>query len=64
GAGALLVDIRLFDVYRSSDMVDERGLAYRIRIQAADRTLAEEDVARVREACIAAASKLSVTLRT
>ena len=64
GAGALLVDIRLFDVYRSSDMVDERGLAYRIRIQAADRTLAEEDVARVREACIAAASKLGVTLRT
>lgn len=64
GAGALLVDIGLFDVYRSSDMMDERGLAYRIRIQAPDRTLAEEDVARIREACIAAASKLGVTLRT
>lgn len=64
GAGSLLVDIRLFDVYRSSDMADERGLAYRIRIQAPDRTLAEEDVARVREACIAAVSKLGVTLRT
>lgn len=63
GAGSLLVDVRLFDVYRSADMVDERGLAYRIRIQAPDRTLSEEDVARVREACIAAASKLGVSLR-
>lgn len=64
GAGSLLVDIRLFDVYRPSEMVDERGLAYRIRIQAPDRTLTEDDVARAREACIAAATKLGVSLRT
>ena len=39
-AGALLVDVALFDVYRGAGLpADSRSLAYRLRLQAADRTL-------------------------
>jgi phenylalanyl-tRNA synthetase beta chain len=63
-AGKLLVDLELFDVYRGKG-VDEgaRSLAYRLRLQAGDRTLTDADVAAVREKCIAAATKLGATLR-
>jgi phenylalanyl-tRNA synthetase beta chain len=64
GAGKLLVDIELFDVYRGSGVADgARSLAYRLRLQAPDRTLTDADVAAVRDKCIAAASKLGATLR-
>ena len=54
-AGALLVDLRLFDVYRSDRLGgDRRSLAYRVRLQAPDRTLTDADVAEVRERCIEA----------
>jgi phenylalanyl-tRNA synthetase beta chain len=64
GAGKLLVDIELFDVYRGTGVADgARSLAYRLRLQALDRTLTDADVAAVRDKCIAAASKLGATLR-
>ncbi|MCX6532624.1 MAG: phenylalanine--tRNA ligase subunit beta [Actinobacteria bacterium] len=62
-AGALLVDLTLFDVYRSKDASDSRSLAFRLRLQAHDRTLTDADVATVREKCIAGAAKLGAQLR-
>ena len=62
-AGALLVDLALFDVYRSKDAGDSRSLAFRLRLQAHDRTLTDADVATVREKCIAGANKLGAALR-
>ena len=49
GAGALLVDLELFDVYRGAGVGDgRRSLAYRLRLQAPDRNLTDADVADVR----------------
>ncbi|MDA2966193.1 MAG: phenylalanine--tRNA ligase subunit beta [Actinomycetota bacterium] len=62
-AGALLVDLALFDVYRSKDAGDSRSLAFRLRLQAHDRTLTDADVAAVRDKCIAGANKLGAQLR-
>ncbi len=64
-AGNLLVDLALFDVYRGAGVPDgSRSLAYRLRLQAADRTLTEADVAQVREKSVAAAGKLKASLRS
>jgi phenylalanyl-tRNA synthetase beta chain len=64
GAGNLLVDLDLFDVYRG-DRVPEgtRSLAYRVRLQAGDRNLTDADVADVRRAVEAATTKLGAQLR-
>ena len=62
-AGPLLISIDLFDVYRSTADAESRSLAYRLRLQAADRTLTDSDVGGVRDKCIAAASKLGAQLR-
>jgi phenylalanyl-tRNA synthetase beta chain len=52
-AGPLLADLRLFDVYRGVGLPDgHRSLAYRLRLQATDRTLADQDIAAVRQAVI------------
>ena len=64
-AGALLVDLDLFDVYRGEALGDgRRSLAYRLRLQAPDRTLTDADIA---EPCAAApwppATKLGAELR-
>ena len=40
-----------------------RSLAYRLRLQAPDRTLTDADVASVRERSIAAAAAVGATLR-
>ncbi|MDQ3757867.1 MAG: phenylalanine--tRNA ligase subunit beta, partial [Actinomycetota bacterium] len=54
-AGELLVDLRLFDVYRGAGVPDgSRSLAYRLRFQSLERTLTDADVAEVRTRCIAA----------
>ena len=54
-ASPLLVDVRLFDVYRGERVPDRtRGLAYRLRFNADDRTLTDAEVGDVRAACIAA----------
>ena len=64
GAGALLVDLDLFDVYRGAALGDgRRSLAYRLRLQAPDRTLTDGDVADVRAKVTAAAAKLGAELR-
>jgi phenylalanyl-tRNA synthetase beta chain len=62
--GDLLVDLRLFDVYRGPGVAEgHRSLAYRLRLQAPDRTLTDADVARVRAACIDAAGAVGASLR-
>ena len=57
GAAPLLVDLHLFDVYRGVGD-GRRSLAFRLRLQAADRSLTDADIAEVREKVIAATSKL------
>ncbi len=64
GAGALLVDLELFDVFRSEGVGDgRRSLAYRLRLQAPDRNLTDADVAEVRRGAVAAGAKLGADLR-
>ncbi|MFM7045210.1 MAG: phenylalanine--tRNA ligase subunit beta [Ilumatobacteraceae bacterium] len=64
GAGSALVDIALFDVYRGKGVDDgARSLAYRLRLQLADRTLTDGDIAEVRAKVVAAVGKLGATLR-
>jgi phenylalanyl-tRNA synthetase beta chain len=63
-AGPLLVDLDLFDVYRGAGVgEDRRSLAFRLRLQAADRNLTDRDVADVRRNVTAAAAKLGAELR-
>lgn len=62
--GNLLVDVALFDIYRGKGVSDDaRSLAYRLRLQALDRTLTDVEVSDVRAKCIVAAEKLGATLR-
>lgn len=64
GAGSALVDLALFDVYRGAGVPDgSRSLAYRMRLQLADRTLADTDIAQIRTKVIGAVEKLGATLR-
>jgi len=64
GAGDLLVGLELFDVYRGPGVTDgSRSLAYRLRLQATDRTLTDADTAAVVAQVRAAAEKLGATLR-
>jgi len=54
-AGGLLVGLGLFDVYRGEHLgPGRRSLAWRLRLQALDRTLTDADVAAVRDAVVAA----------
>jgi phenylalanyl-tRNA synthetase beta chain len=63
-AGPLLVHAELFDVYRGTGVPEgSRSLAYRLRLQAPDRTLTDADVAEVRRKCIDAVTKAGATLR-
>lgn len=64
GGGALLVDLALFDVFRGPGVADgARSLAFRLRLQAADRTLTDVDIAAVRDRVVAGVQKLGATLR-
>lgn len=64
GAGELLVGLELFDVYRGRGVADgARSLAFRLRLQAPDRTLSDADVASVLASVTAAASKFGAQLR-
>jgi len=52
-AGPLLVDVRLFDVYRGVGLPEgHRSLAFTLRLQASDRTLTDRDIAEVRSRVI------------
>jgi len=63
-AGALLVDVALFDVYRGAGLpADSRSLAYRLRLQAQDRTLSDTELTDVRHKVVAGVAKLGATLR-
>ncbi|CAB4322278.1 MAG: phenylalanine--tRNA ligase subunit beta [Actinobacteria bacterium] len=63
-AGALLISIELFDVFRGGAVpIGTRSLAYRLRLQAADRTLTDDDVATVMNSAVDAAARLGATLR-
>jgi phenylalanyl-tRNA synthetase beta chain len=63
-AGALLVDVALFDVYRGTGLpADSRSLAYRLRLQALDRTLGDTELTDLRNKIVAGVAKLGATLR-
>jgi len=65
GGGKQLINIELFDTYRGNGVADgSRSLAFRLRFQATDRTMVDDEVGELRAACIAAAQKQKgVTLR-
>ncbi len=57
GAGDLLEEITLFDVYRGDPVpAGHKSLAFALRLRAPDRTLTDDEVAAVRDAAVAAAS--------
>ncbi len=57
-AGDVLVDLSLVDVYRGVGIDDgARSLAFRLRLQATDRTLTDEDLTSTRDAVVAAVAK-------
>ncbi len=64
-AGHELVEsVRVFDEFTGSGLGEDRkAIAMRIRLRGTDRTLQAEDIARVREAMIEAASGVGATLR-
>jgi phenylalanyl-tRNA synthetase beta chain len=63
-ARELLAELELFDVYRGTGIdAGRRSLAFRLRLQAPDRTLKDTEVAKVRERAIAAAAVLGAELR-
>ncbi|MDG4809270.1 phenylalanine--tRNA ligase subunit beta [Micromonospora sp. WMMD1120] len=65
GAGELLEDVRLFDVYAGAQLGEgRRSLAYKLTFRAPDRTLTVEEAVAARDAAVAvAAERLGATLR-
>jgi phenylalanyl-tRNA synthetase beta chain len=65
GAGELLEDITLFDVYTGEQVgAGKRSLAYKLRFRAADRTLTVDEATKARDAAVAAAGeRFGATLR-
>lgn len=65
GAGELLEDLRLFDVYVGPQIPEgHRSLAFALRLRAPDRTLSAAEIAAVREAAVAeAAHRYGAVLR-
>ncbi|BCX05259.1 MAG: phenylalanine--tRNA ligase beta subunit [Candidatus Roseilinea sp.] len=63
--GALLRDVRLFDVYRSEQIgAGKKSLAYSLTYQAEDRTLTDKDVEKLRAKIIRAVEgQLGATVR-
>ncbi|HEY7961651.1 MAG TPA: phenylalanine--tRNA ligase subunit beta [Solirubrobacteraceae bacterium] len=62
--GPLLTDVRVFDVYTGAQVGEgRRSLALALAFRAADRTLAEGDVAPLRERILAAVGELGGELR-
>ncbi|GAA2222792.1 phenylalanine--tRNA ligase subunit beta [Promicromonospora sukumoe] len=65
GAGDLLEDVALFDVFTGSQVGEgKKSLAYSLRLRAADRTLSAKEVRAVRDAVVESASaKVGAVLR-
>jgi phenylalanyl-tRNA synthetase beta chain len=60
GAGDLLEDVRLFDVYTGPQIGEgKKSLAYALRFRAPDRTLTDAEAAAARDAAVARAAKLT-----
>ena len=65
GAGELLEDLWLFDVFEGAQLgPGRRSLAYRVRVAALDHTLTEDELAALRQRCIDAIQAAGGTLRT
>ena len=64
--GKLLTDVRLFDVYRGGQVpAGKKSLAYALTFQAPDRTLTDEDTAKLRGKIVARLEReLGATLRS
>jgi phenylalanyl-tRNA synthetase beta chain len=65
GAGELLEDLRLFDVFTGEQLGEgKKSLAFSLRLRAQDRTLTAQDAVAVREAAVAsAAARVGAELR-
>ena len=65
GAGPLLEELRLFDVYTGAQVGQgAKSLAFALRLRAPDRTLTAEETSAVRDAAVAeAARRCGATLR-
>jgi len=65
GAGELLEDIRLFDVYTGAQVGDgHRSLAFNLKFRAADRTLTVAEATQARDAAVAEAhQRMGAVLR-
>ena len=68
-AGSELVDLALFDVYRTPESTHDstsswRSLTFRFQLQAKDRTLTDAEVSTARQRCIDAATNLGAQFRT
>jgi phenylalanyl-tRNA synthetase beta chain len=58
GAGDLLEEVRLFDVYTGAQLADgEKSLAYTLRFRAPDRTLTAAEATAARDAAVAEATR-------
>jgi phenylalanyl-tRNA synthetase beta chain len=58
GAGALLEDVRLFDVYTGEQVgAGHKSLAYKLTFRAPDRTLTVEEAVAARDAAVAVATE-------
>jgi phenylalanyl-tRNA synthetase beta chain len=56
GAGELLEDVRIFDVYTGPQIgVGNKSLALALRFRAPDRTLTEDEASAARDAAVAVA---------
>jgi phenylalanyl-tRNA synthetase beta chain len=65
GAGELLEDVRLFDVYTGPQVADDRkSLTFALRFRAPDRTLTEDEASAGRDAAVrCAAQRVGAALR-
>jgi phenylalanyl-tRNA synthetase beta chain len=65
GAGELLEDVRLFDVYTGSQVGEHRkSLTFALRFRAPDRTLTEDEASAARDAAVrCAAERVGAVLR-
>jgi phenylalanyl-tRNA synthetase beta chain len=58
GAGGLLEEVRLFDVYTGAQLAeDQKSLAYTLRFRAPDRTLTAAEATAARDAAVAEATR-------
>jgi phenylalanyl-tRNA synthetase beta chain len=65
GAGELLEEVRLFDVFTGPQIGDDRkSLTFALRFRAADRTLTEDEASAARDAAVrCAAERVGAVLR-